>query len=71
MLNLLFTILMIMVFGKLIGLAIRAAWGISKVVVTLIILPILLIGLVLGGLIYLAFPILLIVGLVSLFKEFS
>lgn len=68
MLNLLFAILMIMVFGKLIGFAIRAAWGISKVIVTLVFLPLILIGLVLGGLIYLAFPILIVVGLVALFK---
>ena len=68
MLNLLFAILMIMVFGKLIGFAIRAAWGISKVLVTLVFLPLILIGLVLGGLIYLAFPILILVGLVALFK---
>ena len=59
---------MIMVFGKLIGFAIRAAWGISKVIVTLVFLPLILIGLVLGGLIYLAFPILIVVGLVALFK---
>ena len=71
MLNLLFAILMIMVFGKLIGFAIRAAWGISKVIVTLVFLPLILIGLVLGGLIYLAFPILLVVGLVALFKGFD
>ena len=68
MLNLLFAILMIMVFGKLIGFAIRAAWGISKVIVTLVFFPLILIGLVLGGLIYLALPILLVVGLVTLFK---
>ena len=68
MLNLLFAILMIMVFVKLIGFAIRAAWGISKVIVTLVFLPLILIGLVLGGLIYLAFPILIVVGLVALFK---
>ncbi len=68
MLNLLFAILMIMVFGKLIGFAIRAAWGISKVIVTLVFLPLILIGLVLGGLIYLALPILFVVGLVTLFK---
>ena len=68
MLNLLFAILMIMVFGKLIGFAIRAAWGISKVLVTLVFLPLILIGLVLGGLIYLALPILFVVGLVTLFK---
>ena len=71
MLNLLFTILMIMVFGKLIGFAIRAAWGISKVIVTLVFLPLILIGLVLGGLIYLALPILIVVGLVALFKGFD
>ena len=68
MLNLLFAILMIIVFVKLIGFAIRAAWGISKVIVTLVFLPLILIGLVLGGLIYLAFPILIVVGLVALFK---
>ena len=68
MLNLLFAILMIMVFVKLIGFAIRAAWGISKVIVTLVFLPLILIGLVLGGLIYLALPILIVVGLVALFK---
>ena len=71
MLNLLFVILMIMVFGKLIGFAIRAAWGISKVLVTLVFLPLILIGLVLGGLIYLALPILIVVGLVALFKGFD
>ncbi len=71
MLNLLFAILMIMVFGKLIGFAIRAAWGISKVLVTLVFLPLILIGLVLGGLIYLALPILIVVGLVALFKGFD
>ena len=71
MLNLLFAILMIMVFGKLIGFAIRAAWGISKVIVTLVFFPLILIGLVLGGLIYLALPILIVVGLVALFKGFD
>ena len=69
MLNLLFTILMFMVFGKLIGFAIRATWSISKVLVTLVFLPLLLIGLVLGGLIYLAFLILIVIGVVSLIKE--
>lgn len=68
MITLLFTILMIIVFGKLIGFAIKATWGISKVVVSLIVLPIVLIGLVLGGLISVALPILVIVGIIALFK---
>lgn len=71
MLNLLFTILMIIVFARLIGFAIRATWGIAKVLVTLVFFPLILIGLVLGGLIYLALPVLVIVGLISLFKEIT
>lgn len=71
MLSFLFTILMIVVFGKLIGFAIRAAWGISKVIVTLVLLPMILIVLVLGGLLSIAFPILIIVGLVALVRGFD
>lgn len=69
MLSLLFVILLFIIFGKIIGLAIRATWGITKILFSIVFLPILLIALVLGGLIYLAFPILIIVGLVSLFSS--
>jgi hypothetical protein len=62
---------MIMVFVRLLGFAIRATWGITKVLVTFVFFPLILIGLVLGGLIYLALPILVIVGLICLFKEFA
>lgn len=71
MLSFLFTILMIVVFGKLIGFAIRATWGISKVIVTLVLLPMILIVLVLGGLLSIAFPILVIVGLIALVRGFD
>ena len=71
MLSFLFTILMIVVFGKLIGFAIRATWGISKVIITLVLLPMILIVLVLGGLLSIAFPILVIVGLVALVRGFD
>ena len=64
-----FFILAIAVFGNLLRLAIRMAWGITKLVCSFLILPIILIALVFGGLLYLAFPILVIVGLVSLFKK--
>lgn len=67
MLTLLFMILLFMVFGKLIGFAVKAAWGISKIVCTVVLLPLVLVGLVFAGLIGIAFPILLIVGLVALF----
>lgn len=66
MLTLLFIILMLIIFGKLIGFAMKAAWGITKIVCTIVLLPLLLIGLVFAGLIGIAFPILLVVGIVSL-----
>ena len=61
MLTLLFIILMFGIFGKMIGLAFRATW-----VIRLIFLPLVLIGLVLGGLIYIALPLLVIVGIIML-----
>ena len=39
MLSVLFVILMIGIFGKLIGFAFHAAWGLTKVVCTLVVLP--------------------------------
>lgn len=66
MLTLLFMFLMFLIFGKLIGFAVKAAWGISKIVCTIVLLPLFLVGLVFAGLIGIAFPILLIVGIVSL-----
>ena len=66
MLTLLFTILMLLVFGKLLVFAIKAAWGISKIVCTIVLLPILLVGLVVIGLVKISLPILLVVGILSI-----
>lgn len=68
MLTLLFFALMILIFGKILMFAIQAAWGISKIVCSVILLPFILCVLVIVGLIKLALPILVIIGLVSLFK---
>lgn len=57
---------MLCVFGKLLVFGIKAAWGISKFLLTVVLLPIILIALVVGGLIYLAFPILIVIGIVAL-----
>ena len=64
MLSVLFTILMIGIFGKLIGFAFHAAWGLTKVVCTLVVLPVVLI--VVSGFVALALPVLVIVGIVAL-----
>lgn len=66
MLNTLFTILMIMIFGRLIFFAFRLTWGIGKVLFSLILIPFSLIGMVIAGLIRLALPILIVVGIISL-----
>lgn len=69
MLSLLFAICMIWIFGKLLVFGIKAAWGISKLLVTFVLLPLVLIGMVIGGLIYIAFPILIVVGIVALISS--
>lgn len=68
MLEILFAICMLWVFGKLLIFGIKAAWGISKILVTVIFLPAILIGMVIGGLIYIAFPVVLVIGIIGLFK---
>lgn len=69
MLSLLFGICMIWIFGKLLFFGIKAAWGISKLLVTVVLLPLVLIGMVIGGLIYIAFPILILMGIVVLISS--
>ena len=65
----LFIILMVAVFTRMIGFAFRATWGITKIVFGLVILPLVLIGLVVGGLVSFALPILIIAGIVMLIKR--
>ena len=62
----LFMILMFFVFGKLFFFGLKAAWGISKFVLTIVFLPLILLVMVAGGLISLALPILLVIGIVGL-----
>lgn len=66
MLTALFVILMLVVFGKLLVFAIKASWGVIKILFTLIFLPLILIGLVIAGLTSVALPILLVIGVISL-----
>lgn len=64
---LLFFVLLLSIFGKILGFAIRATWGISKIVFSVVLLPLFLIGLVLKGLMSVALPVLIVIGIVSLF----
>lgn len=63
---LLFMILMFVVFGKMFRLAIRATWGITKILFTIVFLPLILIGMVFSGLLSVAFIVLIVIGIGSL-----
>ena len=56
MLSLLFAFCMIWFIGKFLIFGVKASWGI----------PVILIGLVVGGLLYIAFPLLIVVGIIAL-----
>lgn len=64
----LFMILMFYIFGKLFFFGLKAARGLSKFVLTIILLPITLMVMVSCGLLYFAFVLLIVVGIISFFK---
>ena len=68
MLTFLFFILLFGIFGKLIWLAVRAAWGISKIVFSIVFLPVVVLVLFFSGLVYVALGLLVVIGIVSLIK---
>ena len=68
MLELLFFIFLFGIFGKLFFFGLKAAWGLSKFVLTIILLPITLMVMVSCGLLYFAFVLLIVVGIISFFK---
>lgn len=69
MLTVLFTILMFMVFGKLLVFGIKVSWGLAKILCTVVLLPIILIGLVIAGFLSIALPLLVIIGVIALLKK--
>ena len=66
MLNMIFWIMMIAIFGRLLGFAVRLSWGIFRVILTLVFLPGIIVLGFLGGLAYLTLPLLALAGLMSL-----
>ncbi len=69
MLTILFFILLISIFLKVFGIAIKAAWGVTKIVGTVIMIPLFLVLLVVFGFISVAFPVLLVIGAIVLIKS--
>ncbi len=66
MLTLLFFFSVMWVVWKIATIGIRMAWGITKFVFGLVVFPLLVVGLFIGGLVYLAIPILIIAGIAAL-----
>ena len=71
MLALLFTICMIWFVGKFIVFGLKASWGIMKLLWCVFFFPVILIGMVLGGLMYIAFPLLIVGGIIALAASHS
>lgn len=69
MITLLFCMLMFVIFGKLAMIAIRAAWGITKVIIYLILAPLVLIIFLFSGFIYVAFILLMVGGVVGILSS--
>ena len=66
MITLAFCVLLLMLVGKLIALSVKATWGILKIVLTIIFMPAILVFLAIGGLMYIAFPLLIVAGIIAI-----
>lgn len=66
MFEIIFIVLMFMIFGRLAYYAVCLTWGFSKVLLTLIFLPFTLFVAIIGGLISFALPVLAVIGILSL-----
>ena len=64
MLTLIFLILLLWIFIKLLIFGVKAAWGISRIILT-ILWPVILIGLIIAGLFYIAVPVLVIFAVIA------
>lgn len=66
MLTALFILAFVWFMWKVIALAIKMTWGLLKVGIYVIFLPIVMIGFFFGGLIYIALPLAIIGGIIAL-----
>ena len=69
MLLLLFFVLMIAVFVKLLFLAIRGAWSITEIVLSVVLFPLILVGIALSGFLYIALLAVVLLGIFSFLKR--
>ena len=68
MFELLFGIFVAIIFGRLFIFGLRMAWGIGQLLLTIVLLPLILVFTFFKISIYLAWPLLLVIAIVSLFR---
>ena len=66
MLTLISLVILFAVFGRLLLFGLKLGWGIMKFVGFIVFLPLIILAMILGGFAFVALPILLIVGIVSM-----
>ena len=71
MLSVLFLICLIWFIGKFFLFGLKASWGIMKLLCTVVFFPVILIGMVVGGMLYIAFPVLIIGAIIALVDSCS
>lgn len=71
MLSLLFGICIKWFSIKLLIFGVKASWGILKFLCTVVLFPVILILMVVGGLMYIAFPLLLLGGIIAVLVSHS
>jgi len=64
--SILFWVLLVGVFGRLTVFSFKFSWKLLKVLLSVVLLPLSLIGLVIAGFIKIALPLLLVVAIISL-----
>ncbi len=69
MLTIIFTVALLWVAWKMLILELKAAWGIIRILCTVFLFPLLLFGMVCAGLLYIAAPILIIIGIIVLIRS--
>ena len=66
MLTLIFMVALVWLAWKMFVVGIKAAWGLAKIICTVLLLPFFIAGLFMVGMIYLAIPILIVVGILAI-----
>lgn len=66
MFTIIFMVALTWVAWKMFVMGVKAAWGIAKMLCTVILLPVFIIGLACVGLIYLAIPVLIVAGIIAI-----